>query len=266
MTRYILDPHNKPRSVAVGYDGMTDEFYGYAFGHQEARPILADRRESAVDGVLAASRVIDAVRPWADSIPPGLAHTLHSSRTLAAPAPGAALRAVLISDDGKISDRAHPVSNGDTLTILRTQVQGHIDVVRLGHGLDAWLDDEGMFRKMPNMYGTRVLWELGAARQLYFGPILLTGADGPDTVSLTELHAARLRNIYDAVRPPWTVYGVGDVIEIRSEGGATYRAEVIAQYANVRPGRPGFNAVTPIGRVIVGYDRQIIRVIKRKSN
>lgn len=266
MTKYTLNPPEEPRSVAVGYDSTTDEFYGYAFSFEHTRPILADRREPTIGGRAAASSVIDAVRPWVLTVPPGLADTLNAERDAAGRSTGEKLRAALIDADGDLTERTHPVIGNDKLTIMRTHVQGNIELVNLGNGLDAWLNEESLYVMEPNIYGSRVLWDLGAPRQMYHGPIFFTGANGPETVSLSELHAARVRSAYDTARPPSKVYGIGDIIEIRTATGAETEVQVTARYGNVQPGRPGFNAVTPGGKVVVGFDRQVIRVVTRASD
>jgi hypothetical protein len=199
MTRYNLDPQNHARSVSVGYDNAAHEFYGYAFSHEHQLPILVDRREPADHGAAALSRIIDAVHPWSAPIPPGIVETLDGHRTHATRTGEETLRAIQLDIAGNLIERAHLASNGDKATFMRSQVGGWLDLVRLRHDLCAWLNEDGMYTAPPNIVGTHLLHELGASRQPYFGPVLFTAAKGPETVSLPELHAARVRHAHNVV-------------------------------------------------------------------
>lgn len=262
--RYDL-PGIGNRAIAVGYEQTTDTFYGYVFGRTESSPIYVDHTEKASD-LTAARSVIDAVRPHVTTVAPGIAETLHASRRTSETLPPRVLRIGVIDEHGYYNAGTHTGNPGiDTLSILRKHVRGSVDHVDLGDGLDAWLNDEGMYTMEPNVYGSRMLWSLGAHRQMFHGPIVFTCYDGPETVSLSEMHADRLSNTYDAVWNPNVRFKVGDTVAIRADAKSWRSVKVTRRYGNLEPGRPGFDALTLSGHPLHVYDRQVLRVIERLS-
>lgn len=263
--RYDL-PGIGNRAVAVGYEQTTDTFYGYVFGRTESSPIYVDHTEKANGELAAARAVIDAVRAHVTTVAPGLAETLHASRLTGDTRPPHVLRIGIIDEHGYYHAGNHTGDPDiDTLSILRKHVRGSVDHVNLGAGLDAWLNDEGMYTMEPNVYGSRMLWNLGAHRQMFHGPIVFTCYDGPETVSLTEIHANRLSNTYDATWNPNVRFKVGDTVAVRVNLTSWTSVKVTRRYGNLEPGRPGFDALTFSGQSLYLYDRQVLRVIERLS-
>lgn len=72
-----------------------------------------------------------------------------------------------------------------------------VDVVRLGEGLDMWVDDEGMINGTASGPATRLARSYGHIWQPYFGVAVVTGGADPEgnTLSLDTRKAQGLREL-----------------------------------------------------------------------
>ena len=79
-------------------------------------------------------------------------------------------------------------SDGTVLEALYRTIGCHlVDVVRLDHGIDMWVDDEGMITSEVNRRATLLAWALGLTTQLYFGDVVFASSDEHgETVSLSS--------------------------------------------------------------------------------
>lgn len=74
---------------------------------------------------------------------------------------------------------------GQTLEMLQRAVGGWVDVVRLGAGIDMWVNDEGLWVLDPNPVASAVLAHLGG-QQVIAGPVVFAAStEAGETVSLS---------------------------------------------------------------------------------
>lgn len=84
-----------------------------------------------------------------------------------------------------------------TLAGMREQIGCRVvDVVRLGHGVDGWIDDDGFYTQEPNQVATVMATMLGrdTRASVLHGPVLFLSVDEADgaTRSLSPDQHARV--------------------------------------------------------------------------
>lgn len=85
-----------------------------------------------------------------------------------------------------------PVELGDRVAKLDLMYReigcDTVDVVRVTPTIDAWLDDEGMYRSQPNLVAMMVVERVAGVRlqQPLFGSLLFLARAGADSVGLFE--------------------------------------------------------------------------------
>jgi hypothetical protein len=74
----------------------------------------------------------------------------------------------------------------DFLTFCYKQIGcDTVDLVRLSHGIDMWVDDEGLYTQMPNRTATVLAREMDYPAQVLCGNVVLTRTNRMgDTVDL----------------------------------------------------------------------------------
>lgn len=135
-------------------------------------------------------------------------------------APGRDQRLVYaaVAPDGQLTFVRATNPTADSLEILQNAVGGLIDLVRLEHHLDAYVNDEGLLLRLPpNPVGTAMCELLadGYVQPLLVGPIVFVGEYDDETASLT---GGQRRLIIDAWSEAIGVGGAG-ATDGRSNGG-----------------------------------------------
>ncbi|MBT8227590.1 MAG: DUF3846 domain-containing protein [Dactylosporangium sp.] len=105
-----------------------------------------------------------------------------------APGRGDRLVYAVVAPDGQLTFTRATDPTADSLEILQNAVGGLIDLVRLEHHLDAYVNDEGLLLRLPpNPVGTAMCQLLadGYVQALLVGPIVFVGEYDDETVSLT---------------------------------------------------------------------------------
>lgn len=112
------------------------------------------------------------------------------------------LRYFVVAETGELLNRAVETDDTGTLGLLRAELDGLVDVVRLaeGTGVDAWVNDEFLFREDLefNKVGSFILRALhGPYGLMVKGPIVFAGVDDEgNTISLTDDQRASLAQIH----------------------------------------------------------------------
>jgi hypothetical protein len=133
-------------------------------------------------------------------------------------APGRRDRLVyaVVAPDGQLTFVRAANPTADSLEILQNAVGGLIELVRLEHQLDAYINEEGLLLRLPpNPVGTAMCELLadGYVQPVLVGPIVFVGEDDAETVSLT---GGQRHLIIDA----WSeVIGAGGTDVIDGESG-----------------------------------------------
>lgn len=105
-----------------------------------------------------------------------------------APGRGQRLVYAVVAPDGRLTFTRATNPTADALEILQNAVGGLIDLVRLEHQLDAYINDEGLLLNLPpNPVGTAMceLLNDGHVQPLLVGSIAFVGECDGETVSLT---------------------------------------------------------------------------------
>jgi hypothetical protein len=105
-----------------------------------------------------------------------------------APGQGDRLVHAVVAPDGQLTFTRATNPTADSLEILQNAVGGLIDLVRLEHHLDAYVNDEGLILRLPpNPVGTAMCELLadGYVQPVLVGPIVFVGEYDDETASLT---------------------------------------------------------------------------------
>lgn len=112
------------------------------------------------------------------------------------------MRYAVITVDAMLTVHDRP---GDPLRILQGAVGGPVDPIRLGWGVDAWVNDDGLLRCLPaNPSGSAVVAMLAGNHPqeiALVGPVAFSGHAGEHTTGLSDAQLARIRAAMAQLHP-----------------------------------------------------------------
>jgi hypothetical protein len=87
---------------------------------------------------------------------------------------------------------------GDSYEMLKEGVGGWLELVRLNHGVDMWVNENGIAENLPyNATATAIYWSnFGFMSGQIFGDVVFTNSNAEgDTIGLTVLQGGYLKEI-----------------------------------------------------------------------
>lgn len=89
------------------------------------------------------------------------------------------------------------VEKDKTLEFLQEVVDGYVDVLHIGHGIDIWLNDEGLLREdLPLNFVVGSIKSGKVAHQICGNVVFASHDREGNTISLTQKQMEKIRNMF----------------------------------------------------------------------